>query len=287
MAALCIRKMALGLLCLAVMLLVPAGFGAAAEPPKEDTLVFGFLPILSTHRLVARFGPLTDYLAARLGKKIRLETAPNYAEFVRRTQAGRYDILFTAPHFYYLAQQSGHYQALVRVAAPSLHAVIVAPKDSAIYRLDDLKGKRLSTVDPLALGTILVRAHLASHGIDPDRDLTLVPTPTHNASLLSAYKRVTDAASLMGPPFRRAQAEIRDTMRVIATTDGTPHMPIAVASRMRPEDAANIRRFLVDAIQTEEGRALLKHLGWPGFTAVRPDEYDQLEWVARQLRLEE
>jgi phosphonate transport system substrate-binding protein len=256
-----------------------------SQAHAANALIFGFLPILSPQKLVARFGPLTDYLANQLGRPVRLETAANYPEFVRRTNERRYDILFTAPHFYYLAQRQAGYHVLVRVDAPTMPAIIVARKDSNIKTLDDLRGKKLSTVDPLALGTALVKAHLAAHNIDPDKDLTLVATPTHNASLLSAYKRVTDAASLMLPPYNRAKPEVKENMRVIAQTAGTPHMPISVSASVSERDATIIENALLNLKSSDDGKALLKHLSWPGFAKTSPAEYDQLEWAAKQIKL--
>ena len=257
-----------------------------AAPANDKVLVFGFLPILSTEKLVARFGPLVDYLSAKLGQPIRLETAPDYAEFVRRTNEDkRYDLLFTAPHFYYLAQRQAGYRVIVRVAAPTMHAVIVAPKSSGIKQLSDLRGRRIATPDPLALGTVLIRDTLQKAGLDPDKDVTLVATPSHNASLLSAQKGITDAAGLMVPPFRRAKPEVRDAMRILATTQGTPHMPISVGTSLTAEQVRIVEQALLDLSQNENGRALLKHLSWPGFAKTTPQEYDAIGWAVQQLQM--
>ncbi len=265
-----------------------AGPPAAGRPPAgERSLIFGFLPIQSTQRLTARFGPFVDYLAARLGVPVRMETAPDYAEFVRRTgRERRYDILFTAPHFYWLAQREAGYRVIVRVAAPTMRAIIVVPVDSDIRDLQDLRGRTLATVDPLALGTVLVRDWLTAHGLDPDHDVVLVPTPTHNASLLSAYKGATDAAALMIPPFRHARAEVREGMRILARTDGVPHMPIAVAQRLPPDRVAALRDILLAMDEDPEGRALLARMRWPGFVAADPAEYEVLAPIAEQVRRE-
>jgi phosphonate transport system substrate-binding protein len=259
--------------------------GLPLRSNAKEPLVFGFLPILSPQKLVARFGPLTDYLAEKLHRSVRLETTADYAEFYRRTKERRYDILFTAPHFYYLAQRQAGYRVLVRVDLPTMPAVIVARKDSNIKTVDDLRGKRFATVDPLALGTALVKGYLVAHNINPTKDLILVATPTHNASVLSAYKGITDAASLMLTPYKRVPQEIKDQMRVIAQTKGTPHMPIAVSPSVTAEEAAIIQNALLDLKMSEEGRALLKHLSWPGFTETTPAEYDQLEWAAKQIKV--
>ena len=83
----------------------------AAQEADSRPLVFGFLPILSAERLVTRFSPLVDYLSRRSGLDIRMETAPDFAAFIERTQQSkRYDILFTAPHFFYLAEKQPGYR---------------------------------------------------------------------------------------------------------------------------------------------------------------------------------
>lgn len=252
----------------------------------SGSLVFGFLPILSTQKLVERFGPLTDYLGKRLGRPVRFETAPGYAEFVRRTNIERrYDMLFTAPHFYYTAQRQAGYKAIVRVDAPQMKAIIVAPKTGGIKALADLQSRSISVPDPLSLGVLLIKNHLANAGLDPDRQVKIVTTPTHNAALLSAHKRITDAAGLMVPPFLRAEPRVRDSMRIIATTRGTPHMPISVASRVQEIDKARIRQILASLKQDEEGKRILKHMSWPGFVVTTPSEYDQMEWAANLIKM--
>ena len=81
-----------------------AAFAVGEEPGRP--LVFGFLPIVSPEKLVRRFEPLVDHLAETLGVPIALESAPDCAEFLHRThEEKRYDFLFTAPQFYYLAQR--------------------------------------------------------------------------------------------------------------------------------------------------------------------------------------
>lgn len=252
---------------------------------EKKEIVFGVLPIVSTQNLIARFGPLADYIADKIGIPVRLETAPDYATFMHRTnEQVRYDLVFTAPHFYYLAQRKAGYKVIVRVAAPEMRVVIVAPKKGNIKNIEDLRGRRLSTADSLALGTLMTRAHLVKSGLDPDKDLTLVQTPTHNASLLSAVKGITDAASLMQPPFNRARESIKQEVRIIAITDGSPHMPIAVAARMDKVTVNKITNALLQIKYNDKGKALLKHLRWPGFVTVKPAAYDKLKWAVKEIR---
>ena len=79
----------------------PVAFSQKApSEAAEEPLVFGFLPVVSPEWLVARFEPLVDHLSKALGVPVRMETAPEFAVFVRRTnEERRFDFLFTAPHF--------------------------------------------------------------------------------------------------------------------------------------------------------------------------------------------
>ena len=194
---------------------------------------------------------------------------------------------YTAPHLYYLAQRRAGYRVIARVDAPILRAIIVVRKDSDIQSLAQLKGRSLSTLDPVSLCSVLVRSHLSKAGIDPDKDLDLVTTPSHNASLLSGFNGYTDAASLMMPPFQFARPEIRETMRIIDMTVGTPHVPISVAPWLAPEQAETIAQALTELNSNETGRAVLKQIGLPGFVRTSPKEYDQMKGASEQINLDD
>ena len=143
-------------------------------------IVFGILPFVSAEQLVIRFSPLANYLSKNLKTTVRIETAPNFVEFARRTHEDqRYDILFTAPHFYPRAHSKAGYRLIAGVDSPGMWAVIVVPRKSQIHNLDDLVGKRLATVHPAGLATLLVRKLLSDAGIDPDVDITMISTPSH------------------------------------------------------------------------------------------------------------
>jgi phosphonate transport system substrate-binding protein len=269
---------------LTLSLPVTAAPGPGSEPRVSEHLVFGFLPIISSEQLVQRFSPLTGYLSAQLGIPVRMETAPDFETFVQRThRQQRYDILFTAPHLYYLAQHNAGYRALVRVDRPGMKAVIVAPLRNRISTLDQLRGKRLATTDPMALATVLVKRLLMDSGLRPGRDLTLVATPSHNASLLSSHRGATDASALILPLFRRARPEIRAAMQIVAETRSVPHMPIAVAPWLPAASAERLQHVLLGLSGNAAGRTLLAGLGWPGLTPVAANEYEPLKPFAEQV----
>ena len=244
---------------------------------EYNHITFGILPFVSAEQLVISFSPLTLYLSKHLGVPVRIETAPTFAEFAHRTyNEQRYDILFTAPHLFPEAKRKAGYRLIVGVDSPRMWAVIVVPKDSPIHTVKDLMGKRLATLPPMGLATLLARKYLMGQGINPDTDLVMVETPTHDASLLSSYLKVTDASVLMQPPYKSASAQIRAHMRVIARTDSTPHIPISVSPRISNTCAAEIKTLLLNMAATQEGKQVLSHNSFSGFKATNSEEYERV-----------
>ncbi len=240
-------------------------------------IIFGILPFVSAEQLVIRFSPLVHYLSKNLRTSVRIETAPNFVEFARRTHEDqRYDILFTAPHFYPQAHSKAGYQLIAGVDSPGMWAVIVVPGKSQIHSIDDLPGKRLATVHPAGLATLLVRKLLAEAGIDPDVDITMIATPSHDASLLSSYHGVTDASALMSPPYEAASAKVRESMRIITKTESTPHIPISVSPRISASCATEIAELLLQMGTTAEGKKVLSHNSFSGFKKTSPEEYEKI-----------
>jgi phosphonate transport system substrate-binding protein len=262
-------------------------YAESTSAASRQTLVFGFLPILSAERLVTRFSPLVDYLSEHTGLDIRMETAPDFAEFIRRTQRERrYDILFTAPHFFYLAEHQRGYRGLVRVNRSGMRAIVVVPANSDINALADLRGRSLATTGPLALSTLLIRNLLLQSGLDPDKDLRLVPTPSHIAALLSSDQGNTDASAVMQPVFRRVRPQIKDNMRIIATSEAVPHIPLGVAPWIDERTANRLQQALIGMQYDPAGRRVLKHLDWPGFVPIKGQEYERLRQLADQVKLD-
>jgi phosphonate transport system substrate-binding protein len=272
----------LGAIVLGALLQLTAAADASADTQGScramgKPLVFGILPFISVEHLVARFSPLSNYLARHLQVPVLIETAPDFIEFAERTHLERrYDILFTAPHFHSQAVSKAGYRMVASVDSPGMWAVIVVPVASDIQSVKDLKGRRLATVHPMSLATLLVRNHLFEAGIDPDVDLIQVITPSHDASLLSAYHGVTDASALMKPPFDSASETVRNSMRVIARTRSTPHIPISVGPWVSDDCAAEISDILLNMNTNDEGRAALDLIQFSGFKQGDPEVYEEL-----------
>lgn len=242
-----------------------------ASASSENFLTFGFLPVESPVALFKRFAPLRDYLSVQLQQKIRMETAKDFAEFVRRTEQRQYDIVFTAPHMALLALDSNKYEPAVTFAKP-LKAVIVVRKNSPIQNLPGLEGKTIATPPPRAIVTLvgkhyLNKQHLAGVRFQGRR--------THNAAYSAVLGQEADAAILSN--FIAVKAIAGNLpLKIVAQSDPFPGIGILVARDLPEATKRHIRRSLTGMNQLPHGKKILKTIAQPGYVNAKKQQFEVL-----------
>lgn len=260
---------------LTLLLFCTISNGVAAQAPAKGYLVFGFVPALSARYLVARFQPLADYLGTSLGVEVRLETATNFREFLNRAIGQRrYDIMFAAGNLYHRVRADAEYRAILRVGRFPVRALVVTLKTSGIGDLAGLAGKKVASLEDLALSDVLGRHVLRNAGLRPGKDVSMHVTPNQNAALLSVLRGSADAAIIIEPAYIRAAAPVKSKLRILARTSEFPHHPISVGPWVDDALAEKIAKSLLALDTTARGREMVRRTGWPGFVRAKPDDYD-------------
>ncbi|MDD3518507.1 MAG: phosphate/phosphite/phosphonate ABC transporter substrate-binding protein [Chromatiales bacterium] len=141
-----------------LLLLLGSLNAAAAE------LTFGVHPYLPAAELLARLTPLTDHLASKSGHRLTISIAPDYAEHIERTLAGRYDVAFLGPvSFVEVLERGGPDRTLARLeirGSPTFHGIIFTRDDSPLTTLGQLAGQRMAFGDPHSTMSHLVPRHM-------------------------------------------------------------------------------------------------------------------------------
>jgi NitT/TauT family transport system substrate-binding protein len=73
---------------------------------------------------------------------------------------------------------------------------LAVPEDSPIHDFADLRGKRIGVASMASGGVIVARALVASAGLDPDHDITFVPTGEGSQAAAMVAQGAVDALSL-------------------------------------------------------------------------------------------
>lgn len=253
----------------------------ADEPPESWRL--GVFPIVTPVTLFKRFAALRDYLAERLDHPLELETARDFPTFVRRTTQRRYHLLITAPHFAVRAVDEGHYR-IVASLKQALRGLYVVRTDSPIERLQQLAGRALATPPPQALITAAGRLDLEQEvGLRGERAPRYLTFRSHNAAYQAVLGGQAEAAVVSANAVRAALA--RGTpLRVIGQTRPLPNMAFLVARSLGEATARRVVAALVALEDTDDGRRVLRRLGFPGYRPADIEDYEVLRPYLRLLR---
>ncbi len=248
-------------------------FPLQASPQTSGRpITLGYFPIVSTVALFKRFIPLADYLSKQLNREITLETARDFLTFVERTAERRYDIVVTAPHFAVRAADSGKYQ-IRATSTKDVQQLVVVHSDSPVTRLDDLANNLIATPPAMALITMVGKRHLADAGLNGDRAPVYRAFLSHNAANEAVIGRETEAAIASSNVVSKSQ-ELGTPLRILSRGLKLPNMATLVACDLPPEVGEQLVQALVAMHNNEEGRAVLKHIGFPGYRQVTAKDYD-------------
>lgn len=247
----------------------PAGSG----PPG---LEFGLLPFATAGTLFKRFAPLREYLETRLKRPVRLRTAPDFPTFVRRTHAGRYHIVLTAPHFTLMALDSGRYQ--VRATYRKRLSAMVIGREGGMAP-GDAGCRTVATPSPAAVITLLGRDFLRR--AYPQVRHAFHAYATHNAAVQAVLGGDACLAVVSVNVWNRVRTEESGLRRV----DRTLAIP-ALGILVRRDLPVDVKRRITEAIVSmgdhPAGRRALERMAYAGY---RPAQAATFEPARRFLEL--
>ncbi|PUD98652.1 MAG: hypothetical protein C3L26_11740 [Candidatus Sedimenticola endophacoides] len=243
-----------------------------APPNQPPPLELGVLPYIGIEGLIEAYQPLTEQLGKDLSRPVLVVSARDYPHFLELTADRSYDLLITASHFARMAQLEGTYEPLFRPLT-TYHEVVVVRKDSPIHDTAQLRGKRLAIPNRLAQTTILGRQMLKRHGIDPDRDATLIDAISHKNAIYNVLKGDVDAAIISTGGYRHSSDDVKADIRILEP--GKPYL------KDRPEAIPLIYMIRRDLPQTLRERIVRSITHFANETDVGRD------WIINKRRYQE
>jgi len=241
--------------------------GVLAAAANDAAIEIAVLPYFSARTLLAQFEPLRAFVEDRLRRPVYLVTAPDYATFVRRTQAGEYAFVITGPHLGRLAQVDAGYRPMLQWRS-HLRGVFLVDRTSPSTTLADLRGKPIGTPDPLAITTFLGEEALAAAGLPPG-SVRANPQPSHNAAMLSVLRGENAAALVWDKTLATVGAETRERLRAIAVTAELPIASLFLAGpRLAAGEAESLRDVLLAFAATSAGRDFFASSSYEGIDPV-------------------
>ncbi len=239
----------------------------AARAADKPALVLGVFPYVTPVQLAQFHTPLKEHLAKQLGRPVTLVTAPDYMSFVERTREGQYDLIITAPHMGRLAETRDGYQRLAQTGH-TVQGIFLAPRDSDIQRLEDLKGKRVMIAQKVSIIYQMAEQLMRQKGLVPGQTVTIVETRTHNNAMHAPLRGEADASVTGILLFRVLEDEQKKRLRVIGATEEAPGFLVMAHRRMSAPDVARIRGLLMDYHLAPDSKAYFAATGYERFRLV-------------------
>lgn len=267
-------------------------FGASAAANARD-LVMGLIPADNNEEMIKTFEPMRAYLEKKIGKKIKMFTATDYAGVIEAMKKKRVDIAWFGPLSYYLAEQEAGAEAFavgIRQGSdsPTYKSIIVTPCDSGIKSIQDLKGKSVAFVDPASTSGGLMPTFMVKQatGMMPQEFFgKFTYAGSHDAAELAVKNKTVDAAAdndITYPKMLEKGLITKESNCIIAESTPLPGSPLVYRGDL-PKD---LKKKISDAILNAHkdiqvtGYGKISH-----YVAVGPQDYQPIRQMVKDLGL--
>jgi hypothetical protein len=250
------------LLMLALSILAPRPTFAA------DELVLAVQPIMDEEQTRKAFQPLCDYLGQATKRPCRLFTSPNfYAYWDKVRVSSAFNLVLDAAHFTdYRAQKFG-FQVLAKIPDTVTYTLVTRNTELTLDA-GELVGKRVATLGVPSIGA----ARLNGMFPNPSRQ----PVTVEVGAAEQAIRLLLDgkvSAAILPTPIVAQQMANGASVAVMLTTDPIPHIGLSAASSIDAATRAVLRAALLNAHTSEEGKKMLRQIGFERFDPASASVY--------------
>lgn len=254
-------------------------------PARSATapLSIGLFPNLSPQRLFTLYQPLADYLEHELGRPVRLYTAKNIRAFAEDTQRGDFDIVLTAPHLAWLAENEAGYRPLATYP-DIIKGLLVVATSSGLRAASELKGRDIAIPDPLSIVTLLGEAFLNAAGLQRERDYRFISRGTHSNAAAAVIGGDVPAAIVGVLSFGQLPEAMRSQLRIIGETAAVKSFFFMAHPRLSQETARAVQAALLAFSTTAQGRVFLAQNGFERIVAADVRTLADMARYAEQTR---
>ena len=255
----------------AVLVVLAFGFAPRPSLAADDELVLAVQPILGEEETRKAFQPLCDYLGQATKRPCRLFTSPNfYAYWDKVRTSTAFNLVLDAAHFTdYRAQKLG-FQVLAKIPDTVSYTLITRNTD-LLLDAGELVCKRVATLGIPSIGA----ARLNGLFPNPSRQPVTVEVGAAEQAIRLLLDGKVNAAILPTPIVAQHMASGAG-VSVMLTTDPIPHIGLSAAPSIDAATRAALRGALLKAHTSEDGKKMLKQIGFerfdPASTSVYADQ---------------
>jgi phosphonate transport system substrate-binding protein len=273
--------------------LIGASLLSAAGMTNARELVMGLIPAENNEEMIKTFEPMRAYLEKKIGKKIKVFTATDYAGVIEAMKKKRVDVAWFGPLSYYLAEQEAGAEAFavgIREGSDShtYKSIFVAPCGNGINSIKDLKGKSVAFVDPASTSGGLMPTYMVKQatGQMPQEFFgKFTYAGSHDAAELAVKNKTVDAAADNDITYPKMLAKgliTKESNCIIAESSPLPGSPLVYRGDLPKDLKKKIREAVLSAHKEIKvtGYGNLSH-----YVAIAPKDYQVVRDMVKELGL--
>lgn len=266
--------------------------GASVTAFARD-LIMGLIPAENNEEMVKTFEPMRAYLEQKLGQNVKVFTATDYTGVIEAMKRKRVDVAWFGPLSYYLAEMEAGAEAFavgIREGGDShtYKSIFIAPCDSGIKSIKDLKGKSVAFVDPASTSGGLMPTYMVKKetGMMPqDYFGKFTYTGSHDAAELAVKNKSVDAAADNDITYEKMLDKgliTRQSNCVVAESSPLPGSPLVYRSDLPADLKKKIQDAIINAHKDIKvtGYGKLSH-----YVAIAPQDYQLVRDMVKELGL--
>ncbi|MFH2122105.1 MAG: phosphonate ABC transporter substrate-binding protein [Pseudomonadota bacterium] len=268
--------------------MVSAGTSALAKD-----IVMGLIPAENNEEMIQTFEPMRIYLEKKLGEKVKVFTATDYAGVIEAMKKKRVDIAWFGPLSYYLAEQEAGAEAFavgIREGSSSstYKSIFVTPCDSGIKSIKDMKGKNVAFVDPASTSGGLMPTYMVKQetGMMPQEFFgKFTYAGSHDAAELAVKNKTVDVAADNDITYAKMLDKgliTKETNCIVTESEPMPGSPLVYRGDLPAELKAKIQDAILNAHKEIKvtGYGKLDH-----YVAIGPKDYQMIRDMVKELGL--
>jgi phosphonate transport system substrate-binding protein len=251
-----------------------------AQTRATQDLILGVFPFLTPRQLAKNVAPILPALRKLANTKAQLRTATSFGKFMDGVASGSYDVILVQPFEYARATRSG-YLPLAGMK-DNLQGTFYVRTQSRFRKVDDFKGQLIAMPPPDSAQARLGRQALTHAGLTPGRDVTINYRPTHDSCLREVQQGKAAACVSSTIVLKIVPKELTRDLRTVGQTDKVPGVLFLAHKRLPAKLRDQLQTEIVSWKDTNEGRKILKSLGFGDFAIINPDDYQKLAHFEEQ-----
>jgi len=269
-----------------VLLATLAVFPASAA--AEEPLVLGIFPRFEPTALHDAFDPLAKYLAAELGRDIKIETTKDQDSFAEAIASKRYDIVHFNQLNYVESHKTFGYDVIAineEFGKATMAGALVVRKDSGITNITELRSKTIVFGGgPKAMVAYIANvAQLQRAGLKKgDYKAEFAKSPVNAMTAVFHKQAIAGGTGDIGLQVQAGNDVLDvDQLSILAVGEQLPHLPWAVKTSLGADLTKKIQDALLKVKSSKDGADILKaaHL-----TNLLPAKDADFETVRRMIK---